>query len=311
MPHFRYLRLFAGLLLLSLFSGCIGTDLVDELIGPDLSKVEIDRESASLFVNGTLQLSATYYDYNGQSAQSTFQWQSKNEAVARVSTSGLVTAIGVGQTHILALASQGKRDSVLVTVVADPNSVASVKVIGAKNSLAINEKLQLTAEVRNASGGLINGKTISWKSSSPNVAMISATGEVTAFSSGKTSITATADGIASTPFDIEVGGGARSGTFIGRSGYTASGTATILRDSTGALIVRLESDFRTSTGPGLFVYLGKSSSSGTNGAELGALKSTSGLQTYPIPAAVNPNDFSHVLIYCKPFNVVFAYAELK
>ena len=44
--------------------------------------------------------------------------------------------------------------------------------------------------------------------------------------------------------------------------------------------------------------------------DLGELKGNRGNQNYPIPAGVNISTFNSVVIYCKPFAVVFSVATL-
>jgi hypothetical protein len=43
---------------------------------------------------------------------------------------------------------------------------------------------------------------------------------------------------------------------------------------------------------------------------LGPLKGNIGNQNYAIPEDVDLSQFSSVVIYCKPFHVVFSYATL-
>ena len=44
--------------------------------------------------------------------------------------------------------------------------------------------------------------------------------------------------------------------------------------------------------------------------ELGKLKGNAGNQNYPIEAGVDVGALNSVVIYCKPFRVVFSVAEL-
>ena len=45
--------------------------------------------------------------------------------------------------------------------------------------------------------------------------------------------------------------------------------------------------------------------------ELGKLKGNIGNQNYPIPEGVDPTKFNAVVIYCKPFHVLFSVAKLR
>lgn len=48
-----------------------------------------------------------------------------------------------------------------------------------------------------------------------------------------------------------------------------------------------------------------------NYTELWKLKGNIGNQNYPIPENVDPGRFNSVVIYCKPFHVLFSFATLK
>lgn len=293
-----------------LLTACIGTDFIDELIGTDLSSVTIEPRVFSVEVGKTYSLSAQYFNFSGDPASATLQWASRQPGIASVDQNGLVRGLTTGQTHIVVTANSLLRDSVLVTVVADPNAVATIEVTGSASSLKVGETLQLQAKIRNSNGAEISGKTVQWSSDAPAVASIDALGLVKALTVGRAAFTARVDGINSLPFTVDVAGSDRSGTFVGNGGYNAGGRVTVLKEG-DKNIVRLESDFRTSTGPGLHVYLSRSGAASVDGVDLGSLKAVAGEQRYPIPDNIDPATYSHVLIYCQPFRVVFAYAELK
>jgi hypothetical protein len=99
-----------------------------------------------------------------------------------------------------------------------------------------------------------------------------------------------------------------SGTFSGRSGYTANGQAKIYGSNTADTL--LFDNFSSSGGPDLKVYLSKADTP-TDFITLGALKATSGVQTYIIPANTNFTVYKYVLIHCQQFNKLFAVAELR
>lgn len=109
-----------------------------------------------------------------------------------------------------------------------------------------------------------------------------------------------------------------TGLFKGADSFhKGSGKATIIDLDGEKRILRLE-DFSVTNGPDLRVYLSSHSSpsSGnevTKGAsvELSKLKGNKGNQNYNIPDDIDIDDFGSVVIYCKPFRVVFATATLK
>ena len=72
-------------------------------------------------------------------------------------------------------------------------------------SLALTPTAQLTATTKNG-GTTITGRTITWTSSDPTIATVSATGLVTAVKVGVVTITARVvfDGLSSTPATVTV-----------------------------------------------------------------------------------------------------------
>ena len=99
--------------------------------------------------------------------------------------------------------------------------------------------------------------------------------------------------------------------------HKGSGTATIYEGSDGAHVLRLE-DFKVTNGPELHVIVSPSvnpqnrdevTSSGY--ADLGKLKGNVGNQNYTIPDGVEIRELGSVVIYCKPFHVIFSVAPLE
>ena len=85
----------------------------------------------------------------------------------------------------------------------------------------------------------------------------------------------------------------------------------------GSHLLRVES-LKVTNGPDLRVYLSPHPNPGSSGdvtqegsIELGKLKGNIGDQNYPIPEGVDPSGFNSVIIYCKPFRVIFSVASLK
>ena len=95
--------------------------------------------------------------------------------------------------------------------------------------------------------------------------------------------------------------------------HKGSGNATVYRLDDGSLVLRLE-DLNVTNGPDLRVLLmvdpeGEDKDQGY--IELGKLKGNIGNQNYPIPDDTVVSDYNAVMIYCKPFHVVFSTAPLQ
>jgi hypothetical protein len=105
-----------------------------------------------------------------------------------------------------------------------------------------------------------------------------------------------------------------SGSFVdGEPGHEGSGDAEIQRLADGSLNLFL-SNFSVTNGPDLVVVLSEdpagSRGSVSGGLTLDALKANNGNQNYAIPAGTDVSRFKSVIIYCKSFPTVFAYATL-
>lgn len=105
------------------------------------------------------------------------------------------------------------------------------------------------------------------------------------------------------------------GTFSGISHQT-SGKAQIL-DADGKKVLRL-SEFRTSNGPDVHVYLVKNAGGSDTEAinkgefvDLGVIKGNVGDQNYVLPAGVDVAQVKGVSIWCKRFAVNFGAADLN
>jgi len=98
--------------------------------------------------------------------------------------------------------------------------------------------------------------------------------------------------------------------------HKGSGQATIYRGADGSHLLRLD-DFQTTNGPEFHVVLSPSPDPQTSSqvkatgyVDLGKLKGNIGNQNYPIPEETDINVQMSVIIYCKPFQVVFSVAML-
>ena len=99
--------------------------------------------------------------------------------------------------------------------------------------------------------------------------------------------------------------------------HMGSGTATIYRLDDGSHLLRFE-DFKVTNGPDLRVLVSPAADvrnrdelDAAGYVELGKLKGNIGSQNYEIPASVEVGEQMTVIIYCKPFHVLFSVAVLE
>ena len=96
--------------------------------------------------------------------------------------------------------------------------------------------------------------------------------------------------------------------------HKGSGRAVIYQLPDGSHVLRLE-DFSVTNGPDLRALLASHAAPSSRDElgdylECGPLKGNMGNQNYAIPANTDLSQFRSVVIYCKPFHVVFSTASL-
>ncbi|MCX7746277.1 MAG: Ig-like domain-containing protein, partial [Clostridia bacterium] len=179
-----------------------------------VSSVSVNPPTATLEVGDlaaqdkkAIQLTATVSPSDATNKSIT--WTSSNNAVAKVDTNGLVTAVSAGTATITAAASNGKSATTSITVVSKQSvpvivppivvpptvPVSSVSVSPGTATLEVGDlaaqdkkAIQLTAAV---SPGDATNKSITWTSSNDTVAKVDTNGLVTAVGAGTATITAT------------------------------------------------------------------------------------------------------------------------
>lgn len=160
------------------------------------SSVVITLPNDSLAVKATMQATATPLDASGQPISGRpIAWQSSNPAVATINSSGLITALIAGQTTISVICD-GKIASAKLTVVAPV--AATVTVIPANAQVLVGATSTLAAEVRDQTGAVLSGQTLTWSSSNPAVATVSSNGTVNGIALGTATIRATSGSVSGT-----------------------------------------------------------------------------------------------------------------
>lgn len=142
----------------------------------------------------TLQLSSSISKADSTSVASDepFQinWTSDQPAVASVSEQGLVTAHKAGTAVITAKAELQTKDGIY-------SGSASCTITIEKNKISLDKsKLTMyTCQTKQLKAKGISDKGVTWKSSKPNIASVSPNGTIKPKKAGRTTITATANGL--------------------------------------------------------------------------------------------------------------------
>ena len=140
----------------------------------------------------TVQLTASVSDQNGQAlAGTSVSWSSSGTAVATVSASGLVSAVGNGTATITATAGEAS-GTAAITV---GQAVSAVAVSPAADTLLVGDTLRLSAEATDANGHAVEETEFAWESGDAAITAVDATGLVTAVGAGEAEITATSSGV--------------------------------------------------------------------------------------------------------------------
>jgi uncharacterized protein YjdB len=155
-----------------------------------VSLVSLSPLSIVLAPGETHQLVAVPLDATGRELQGrSIAWLSSDTSVVVVSTSGVVTGLSPGITSVHAI-SEGSYASADVRVSGPPGAVATVTLIPAAASVNIGASLQLATILEDAIGNIATDRPVTWTSSAPSVATVSASGRVTGVGAGSAVIEA-------------------------------------------------------------------------------------------------------------------------
>lgn len=105
------------------------------------------------------------------------------------------------------------------------------------------------------------------------------------------------------------GGHSRTGQFTGASNHITSGSVTVTKDASG-YIVQLGPQFFLDGAPDPKVGFGKNGQY-VDGTLIGLLQSTTGAQSFRVPAHLNVADFTDVFIWCEKFSVPLGVASIN
>jgi len=167
--------------------------------GPDEDPNAVDRvevqpaqHTLHLGVDNQVQLNATASNRAGATlAGKAVSWRSSAAGVATVSSSGVVTAVGLGSAMVSA-AVDGVEGS--ASIVVEPPPVATVTLSLGAAVMVTGGSSASTTVVRDAAGNELTDRPVTFTSSSEAVASVSPQGLVTAVSTGTSTITASSEG---------------------------------------------------------------------------------------------------------------------
>ncbi len=170
---------------------------------PTVQTITVTPNSASLKPGDTLRLTAVPRDASGNALSgAAINWSSNPQNVATVSSSGLITAIAVGTATVTA--GVGGVSGTASIIIQQPPSPGTARVIELNYPAALlarGQPLQLAAALRDSVGNVLTGRVLAWTSANPAIVRVDASGaagNLTAVSTGTTTVTGTVDGVSAT-----------------------------------------------------------------------------------------------------------------
>lgn len=152
----------------------------------EAEEIVLSDKEITLVAGETKTITATVLPENAE--DKTISWTSADESIATVSADGTVTAAAPGETSVKASCGNISAEC-KVTVSAKP--VESVTVTPATADLIKGETVQLSAKVLPEDA---TDTKVTWSSADESIAIVDATGKVSAVAAGNTTIYAEASG---------------------------------------------------------------------------------------------------------------------
>ena len=184
----------AAALLLAVLAAC--SDSVAPQPATPVASVVVTPSMSSVPVGTQLTLEATPKAENGADLERPVTWSSEDEALATVSSAGLVTTLTPGQVEIRAT-SEGRVGHALLTILpVTPVPVADVRLsVDQEIVLAWDGETTVSAVALDAQGNELQGRSIQWHTTKPGVVAVNH-GTLYAIRPGSAIVSAIVEGIA-------------------------------------------------------------------------------------------------------------------
>lgn len=175
--------------------GKLGRQFVTVVAAPaTVARVAVSPGGAVLQIGETRQYIARAFDAaDGEIHGRVVEWISDAPEVATVTPGGVVVAVKAGYGQITAKID-GVSGTVALTVPAR-EAVRSVIVSPSPTSVFVNTYVQLNATVIGPNGGDLPGRTVTWASENPEIAMVGINGQVLGVKKGTARIRAMSEGV--------------------------------------------------------------------------------------------------------------------
>ncbi len=194
-----------------------------------------------------------------------------------------------------------------------------VRLTSTVDTIAQGEEFQLVAMFTN-NIGQVESATFLWESSDESILSVDQMGVINALTLGEATINVSVevDGIFySDEKEVVVGMNTvvttteRSGSIAATSFYDLSGDFTMKKEDENIVIEFADNYIADQGLPGLYVYLTNNPATISGALEIGAVDVFEGAHQYVIPGNLEINGYSHILYFCKPFNVKVGDGEIQ
>lgn len=275
-----------------------------------VERIEIALSKTFLQLGETLIPTGKYFNNQGVETSVSLTFLSSDTSVASINSNNVIEAQKVGQALITASFNEIVSNTIYIAVVADTTAAATVEISPASESILVGELVHFNAIVKNINGEVMPNTTVTWSSSNVTTLSINSSGLAEGVGVGSSDVTARSGNATSAVSSVLVTpkvSASRTGNFVSRGGYTVNGSVTMSTLTNGNLKLDF-TNFSSSNGPGLYIYLSNSLS---NGVSIEALNSRSGNFTVSLPQSIGIADYNYVLIWCQPFGLTFGSALLN
>ena len=195
-----------------------------------------------------------------------------------------------------------------------------IRITNPIDSIQINTNHQFEFSYFNNIGQAETGIEPIWKSSNSNVVSIEQNGTAFAENEGIATISVeyvTEEKLVIDSINIGVGeetvivNTGRSGTIKTTSSYRLQGDFNIEENGSGGIIINFAENFDASTAlPGLYLYLTNNKNTVSGAKVIQKVTVFNGAHSIEVED-VGINDYSHILYFCKPFNVKVGDGEIE
>jgi uncharacterized protein YjdB len=164
-----------------------------------VASVSVSLSRSTLNIGEQSQATAVLTDASGATLTGRqITWFSLDTTVAKVNSSGTITASGAGTVAILARSENVSGAASLNVNTPSLAAVAKVKVQVPTQNLQVGQDVQTVITLLDAAGNVLTGRTITYSTDNSAVISVSASGVVKGMGAGSTKMRATSGGVTST-----------------------------------------------------------------------------------------------------------------